>query len=265
MEALQKLEKRLRKRWEEADFAEFVKVDEQMNDLLAQSHRLRYLRSCLWDAVELVDWRSGEIRDRPINQWWAEETLKEMKRLPHLRIQKLVERLKDLIPEMLTFLDGIAQPLADWQVQAAKHFQDRAWATGFQASVARLWRLEHALRNGQGQFRKAALEAEQWLALWIEADPQTQELAEKLLSLLESTVRTSSAAETINSVLRPYLDRRREGTDLVSRQLFLNLFVLWFNMHKFERGPRKGKSPYELAGIDLGTDDWLTLLGYPPD
>lgn len=265
MEALQKLEKRLRKHWEEADFDEFVKVDEQMNDLLAQSHRLRFLRSCLWDAVELVDWRSGEIRDRPINQWWADETLKEMKRLPHLRIQKLVERLKDLIPEMLTFLDGIAQPLADWQVQAEKHFQDRAWATGFQTSIARLWRLEHAVRNGQGQFRKAALEAEQWLALWIEADPQTQELAEKLISLLESTVRTSSAAETINSVLRPYLDRRREGTDLVSRQLFLNLFVLWFNMHQFERGPRKGKSPYELAGIDLGTDDWLTLLGYPPD
>jgi hypothetical protein len=42
------------------------------------------------------------------------------------------------------------------------------------------------------------------------------------------------------------------------------LFALWFNLHKFERGPRKGKSPYELAGIALGTDDWLTLLGFPP-
>jgi hypothetical protein len=47
--------------------------------------------------------------------------------------------------------------------------------------------------------------------------------------------------------------------------LFLNLFALWFNLHPFERGPRKGKSPYELAGIDLGTEDWLTLLGFPPD
>ena len=41
--------------------------------------------------------------------------------------------------------------------------------------------------------------------------------------------------------------------------------ALWFNMHKFDRGPRQGKSPYDIAGIDLGTDDWLTLLGYPPD
>ena len=78
-------------------------------------------------------------------------------------------------------------------------------------------------------------------------------------------MRISCAAETINSVLRPYLVRRRECTELHNRQLFLNLFVLWFNMHKFDRGPRKGQSPYQIAGIDLGTDDWLTLLGYPPD
>jgi hypothetical protein len=42
-------------------------------------------------------------------------------------------------------------------------------------------------------------------------------------------------------------------------------FPLWFNMHKFERRPRKGKSPYEIAGIKLNTDDWLTLLGYPKE
>jgi hypothetical protein len=265
LEAADKLEKRLRKHWEEADFAELVKVTEQMDDLLAQSERLRFLRGCLWDAVELVDWRSGEIRDRPINQWLADETLKEMKRLPHPRIQKLVEHMGEVIPEMLTFLDGIDQPRADWQVRAEEHFKDPKAVAYFQSRVARLWRLEHALRNGQKQFHKAAGEAEQWLADWIADDPESHGLAEKLLSLLESVVRTSSAAETINSVLRPYLDRRRECTDLISRQLFLNLFVLWFNMHKFERGPRKGKSPYELAGIDLGSDDWLTLLGYPLD
>ena len=119
--------------------------------------------------------------------------------------------------------------------------------------------------NGHQEFAKAALEAQQWLTLWIEDDPQLQGLAEKLLNILERTVRTSCAAETINSVLRPYLARRRECTTLENRQLFLNLFVLWFNMHKFDRGLREGKSPYEIAGIDLGTDDWLTLLGYPPD
>ena len=78
------------------------------------------------------------------------------------------------------------------------------------------------------QFRAAAQRAHQWVTELITNDPTAQRLAEELLTLLERTVRTSSAAETINSVLRPYLNGRRECTDLGSRQLFLNLFALWF-------------------------------------
>ena len=266
LKVLEKLEKQLCKRWEDATFAKWVRPYEQLENLLTQIDRLSFWYGCLWDAVELVDWRNGEIRHRAINQWLAEETLKGIQQLTHPRIQKLAEGLEKQLPEMLTFLDGIVEPLTDWQAQAEQHFQDHALVAYFQASVARLWRLEHAvLHNGHKHFAKAALEAQQWLALWIEDDPQLKDLAEKLLNILETTVRTSCAAETINSVLRPYLVRRRECTELENRQLFLNLFVLWFNMHKFDRGPRKGQSPYEIAGIDLGTDDWLTLLGYPSD
>jgi len=265
LKAAERLEKQLCKHWDEIVFAKWAELEERFDELVIQINQLCFWRGCLWDAVELVDWRNGEIRNLAINQWLAEETLKGIKQLLHPRIQKLAERLENQLPEMLTFLDGIVQPLSDWQALVEQHFQDHSAAACFQDSVARLWRLEHALRNGQKQFRKSALEAQQWLAAWIEADPQIQALAEKLLNLLERTVRTSCAAETINSVLRPYLVRRRECTDLTSRQLFLNLFALWFNLHKFERGPRKGKSPYELAGIALGTDDWLTLLGYSPD
>ena len=266
LKAAEQFEKKLRKQWSDTVFFEWVKPYEQFEKLLAQINQLSFWHGCLWDAVELVDWRNGEIRQRAINQWLAEEALKGIKPLPHPRIQKLAQRLEEQLPEMLTFLDGILQPLTDWQAQAAQHFQDQSSAVYFQASVARFWRLEHAVQsNGLKGFRQAALKAQQWLAAWMEDDPQLKTLAEKLLNILERTVRTSCSAETINSVLRPYLARRRECTDLSSRQLYLNLFALWFNMHKFDRGPRRGKSPYELAGIDLGTDDWLTLLGYPPD
>ncbi len=261
-----KLEKKLGKHWDEAVFMEWVNSYEQLENILSQITALYFWYGCLWDAVELVDWRSGEIRQRAINQWLAEASLQGIQQLTHPRIRKLAERLEKQLPEMLTFLDGIAQPLADWQVQVEQHFRNHSWAVCFQNSVARFWRLEHAVRrNGHKQFAKTALEAQQWLALWIEEDPHLKDLAEKLLNILERTVRTSCAAETINSVLRPYLVRRRECTELDNRQLFLNLFTLWFNLHKFDRGPRHGKSPYEIAGIDLGTDDWLTLLGYPPD
>ena len=265
MTAAARLEKSLRKRWTDAAFDEWVTLTEQAERLLEQSAQLRFWRECLWDAVEVVDLRSGEIRDRAINEWLLNETLANLEQLDHPRIQALTGRLRAQSSELLTFLDSLAHPLQAWQAKVAQHFPEPEWARFFQASVARLWRLEHALRNGQRQFQAATLAARQLVAEFVADDPPAHRLAQELLSLLERTVRTSSAAETINSVLRPYLESRRECTDLVSRQLFLNLFALWFNMHKFERGPRKGKSPYELAGIALGSEDWLTLLGFPSD
>lgn len=265
MTAAEKLEKRLNKRWTAAEFEQWITVTQRAESLLEQSAQLREGYADLWEAVEVVDRRNGEIRDRAINHWWLTETLAGLRQLTHPRIQKLVERLDAQAPEWLTFLDGLAQPLAVWHTQLADHFPDRKWATFFQASVARLWRLEHALRNGHRNFQAATVSARQWVAEFVANDPGAHQLAEDLLTLLERTVRTSCAAEAINSVLRPYLNGRRESTDPLSRQLFLNLFALWFNLHKFDRGPRQGKSPYELAGIELGTDDWLTLVGFPPD
>jgi hypothetical protein len=124
LKVVEQLEKQLCKRWDDTVFAKWIKPYEQFEDLLAQIDRLSFWYGCLWDSVELVDWRNGEIRQRAINQWLAEETLLGIKQLPHPRIQKLVQGLEKQLPEMLTFLDGILNPLTDWQAQAEPYFQD---------------------------------------------------------------------------------------------------------------------------------------------
>ena len=121
MTAAEKLEKRLNKRWTETEFEQWVTVTQRADSLLEQSAQLRLPMSplprsgvgrwawhaCLWDAVEVVDLRSGEIRNRAINQWLLTETLAGLRQLAHPRIQKLVERLDAQAPEWLTFLDGL--------------------------------------------------------------------------------------------------------------------------------------------------------------
>jgi hypothetical protein len=261
-----RLEKKLTTpRWTDTVFTEWVSLTEHSEALLQQAERLRFWQECLRDAVEVVDLRSGEIRDAAINQWLLDETLIALQQFDHARIQALTKKLLSQAPDWLTFMSVLVQPLADWQTRTAQHFHDSRWAAFFQSTVARLWRLEHAVRNGHRQYLPALAEARLWVAEFVSDDQTAYTLAQDLLNLLEQVVRTSSAAEAINSVLRPFMNSRREATDQTSRQLFLNLFCLWFNMHKFDRGPRSGKSPYQLAGIDLGTEDWLTLLGYPPD
>ena len=186
--AAQRLERRLRKHWSETDFVEWATATERAERLLYQSDRLRFWRGCLWEAVEIVDVANGEIRDRAINGWVLAESLAGLNDLDHPRIQKLTERLQAQAPELLTFLDDLVQPVADWQARLAQHFTEAEWAAFFQASVARLWRLEHALRNGHAQFRAATVAARQLIAEFVADDPAARRLAEDLLTLLERTV-----------------------------------------------------------------------------
>ena len=65
-------------------------------------------------------------------------------------------------------------------------------------------------------------------------------------------------ALAISLVLGPTFIRR-----LVKKQVsqeYLWLLALKHNMEPFAHGKRQGHSPFEMLGIDLGTNDWIDLL-----
>jgi hypothetical protein len=219
--------------------------------------------SHLVDALELVDWRSGEIRDPDINQWLLEETLSAMGDIDQPRVQKWVKTLRRHQTQLLTSLDWLAASLKPFLAKLAQVVAaDQRHS--FLRTVARHWRLQQALINGHLQFRQQAQEAAACYRLLTEHKPY-QLLADNLLTLLNAACRTSSMIEGVNGLLKQFLHNHQAFRSSETLQLYLNLFVLWHNMRVFERGKRQGKSPYQLAGIDPGTDDWLTLLGYPAE
>ena len=55
--------------WSETAFDAWADVDEDAERLVQVSGEVRFWYGCVCDAPEIVDWRSGEIRDREINQW----------------------------------------------------------------------------------------------------------------------------------------------------------------------------------------------------
>ena len=90
-----KLEKQLLQAWDETLFDEkyvpAVMKEEQRYD---QHAAFAEWLSHFVDALELVDWHSGEIRDRTINEWLLEETLTAMTAINHPRVQKWVKTLR---------------------------------------------------------------------------------------------------------------------------------------------------------------------------
>lgn len=260
---------------------EWLTAEDHAEDLVSLSAEVRNLYGHLCDALELVDWRSGEIRDKEINAWLLQEVLKELRSLDHPRVRKLVTYLEGQQDEMLTFLDWLEIKLHPWQRQLTQHFQhfdeaqykDEPQRQFFQSTVARAWRLNRAVANGHNSFRSEAEYATALMAELVADDPLALQLAEQLLNILESVVRTSCAAETINSILRPYLFVKRSFQSRKTAQAWLNLFCLWFNMHPLRRSKRRRgdqpMSPYQYAGVQVYTDDghqtqdWLEAIGYP--
>jgi hypothetical protein len=260
-----KLEKQLLKEWDEPLFDEkYVSAVAKEERCYDQHAAFAEWLAHLVDALELVDWRSGEIRDLAINQWLLEETLAAMSHIDQPRVQKWVKTLRRHQKQLLTSLDWLAASLKPYRQQLAQIVAPDQQES-FMRTVARHWRLQQALINGHSSFGQQAQAAETALQEMVANDAQCRQLAENLMTLLDAACRTSSMIEGVNGLLKQFLHNHQAFRSPETLQLYLNLFVLWHNMRVFERGKRQGKSPYQLAGIDPGTDDWLTLLGYPAE
>jgi hypothetical protein len=258
-----KLEKKLLRQWDETLFDEkYIPAVRQEALRYDQHAALAEWLSHFVDALEVVDWRSGEIRDRAINEWLLEQALTAMTVIDQPRVQKWVKTLRRHQAQLLTGLDWLTTALQPYREQLAQVVSDDQQKS-FMQIVTRHWRLQQALINGHHSFGQQAQEAKVAFEALIADDSQRRLLADKLWALLNAACRTSSMIEGVNGLLKQFLHNHQAFRRPETLQLYLNLFVLWHNMRVFERGKRQGKSPYQLAGIDPGGDDWLTRLGYP--
>ncbi len=260
------LEKQLLKKWDEDLFEQkYLPAVTKEAAAIASHDQFETWLNDLHDALALVDRRSGEIRDPATSQWFLEEILTGMAQIEQRQVQKFVKTLRNHQPQLLTFLDWTAAALAEYDTRLAACMPDAQARLQFIQTVARSWLLDQMLINGHRQWRSEAHKAASLVKSVTDTDVVLAEFALSLRHILDASGRTSSLIESINSLLKSFFRNRKGFKNQETMQAFLNLFVLWHNMRVYEpRCKRGGKSPFQLAGIDLGTDDWLTLLGYPP-
>lgn len=255
--------------WIIRDFDGYEAAYQTADATIGHAQDLHGLVGLLRDAFELVCPRSGEIRDPDTARWYLDAILTDLAAIDNRRVAGLVNYITPQKTQLFTFLDRLDVAVGSWRSAARAHFGEAELVQLFERSVARAWRLGHAAQTGAPRLRPAATRAAAKVASLCQHDPVAQELARELAAILEMTVRTSSASECVNSILELYLHCRRSFQGRVSAQNFLNLFILWHCMRRFERGKRKDQSPFQIAGVRVfdpdgnQTDDWLAALGYP--
>jgi hypothetical protein len=258
------LEKRLAKAWDDTLFEQhYLPALLQEEQAIAQHDAFAVWLGHLCDAFELVDWRSGEIRDPATATWLLEEALTALASIDQPKVQGFVKTLRNHRQQLLTSLTWLEAAMSGFRQAVAEHLPDLEDQKRFERTVARHWRLQQALINGHRLLRSQAAQAEADLNSLIAGDATSARLAACLLQILDNTTRTSSLIECINGLLKSFLNNRQCFHDQETMQAYLDLFVLWHNMRPYQRGKRRGQSPYQIAGIDPGCNDWLELLGYP--
>jgi hypothetical protein len=264
--AVIKLEKKLLKKWDDTLFKEkYIPAIAKETEAIEQFDEFEEWLGHLCDALELVDVRSGEIRDAAVSQWLLAEVIAGMEGIDHRRAKKYAKTLRNHQSELLTFLDWIADALANYDAKLAVSIPDEDARLQFIQAVARSWKLNQMQINGHTQWKKEAKKATALVKSLTDTDETLAEFALALRQVLDASGRTSSLIEAINSLLKSFFRNRKGFKNQETMQAFLNLFVLWHNMRVYDsRNKRGGKSPFQHAGIELGSDDWLTLLGYLP-
>lgn len=259
------LEKALLKKWDDALFEEkYIPAVAKEENAIKQYDEFEEWLAHLCDALELVDIRSGEIREAAVSQWLLEEVITGMEGIEHKRVQKYAKTLRNHQSQLLTFLDWVAEALAGYDDTLSATIPDENARLQFIQAVARSWKLNQTQINGHTQWKKEAEKAAALVKSLTNTDEELAEFALSLCQILDASGRTSSLIESINSLLKSFFRNRKGFKNRETMQAFLNLFVLWHNTRVYaSRSKRGGKSPFRHAGIELENDDWLMLLGYP--
>lgn len=201
------------------------------------------------EQTEVYDARRQRLRTYIEAQRVVDEALELLADVDALDVSAVASTIKGARAGLFTFLQVLERRLTSIDVRWRPVTGPRA---ALFSAVARVW---HEQQRGSERRRdpKRYLTALSGLVYWAKRTENFSEVIEQVFEAIERVVRASSAVESFNSILRPYASVKKR-----LNQRYLALIAFYWNTHRI---PGRGKrTPFEAAGVDLGSDDWVELL-----
>lgn len=198
------------------------------------------------------------LRTRAEAQAQLDQVIAALRGLPDRRVDKLVKELNGRRECCSAFLDRLQDQIDALPVKFRSGISSPLSPSEVRSLITQEVLLSRQLYKSNDP---AVLQA--WQELWQKLNQEVMpylenylELRRAMVKLIGSPVRASSLVEMINSLLRRFQQIKRHPS-----QEFLYLAALHYDMKPFSSGcKRQGRSPFQILGVDLGTDNWLELL-----
>ena len=209
-----------------------------------------FLYNCAIEQLPVFD-KKGNLRNRKDAEGNMVAALELMKGMGHFKINEAIKSIENILGNLFQYLDR------------AKEIVDKIGISGVDNDILKgfyaAWQLgRHATKAKQAE-RKARYKLRQKKQLTLLEDLLEGDFAslnQHISEELDKAVQSSAMVETINSILRPYLNASKNQTS----QNILNLIMFYHNHRRYIQGKRKGNTPLEIFTGEKQNENWDTIL-----
>lgn len=204
----------------------------------------------LIDQLRVFD-NDGNLRDRTEAESNIKLALDLIMTLENNNINKTINKIIKLLPNLLAYFNS-----ATTIVNELKHI-------GISEDVLKdfclAWQYRKNMIKAKHKQRRNFYknqESDKLYHLQQTMGQQYAAMVDIVYTKLDTIVQSSALVETINSIVRAYLNTTRNH---ISQNL-LNLIMFYHNNRRYRGGKRKGKTPLEILTGNKQEKDWIQLL-----
>ena len=193
----------------------------------------------------------GNLRDRTAAESNIKLALDLIMTLENNKINITIKKIAKLLPDLLAYFNTAATIVNELkQIDISEELlKDCCLAWQYQ---------KHKIKAKHKQRRNFYNNKEQDKLAQLQQTmgEQYPAIVDIVYSKLDAIVQSSALVETINSIVRSYLNTTRNH---ISQNL-LNLIMFYHNNRRYNGGKRKGKTPLEILTGNKYQKDWIQLL-----
>lgn len=202
----------------------------------------------------------GNLRCPKKSKKNLEDALKAMESLKHPKTNEEIKTIKNLVPNLFVFFKQ-AQSVVQ-QMERNCNSLEQAEALKAICRAYQYGKNHRKIKSAKAKKYHKQQEQDWLIIAQIHLEQQQnpsmdfEQYKDQCYTTLDNIVQSSAMVETINSIVRIYLN----GCKNQINQAHLNLIMFYHNHRRYVQGKRKGSTPIELLIGQKQQEDWLDLL-----
>jgi len=212
------------------------------------------------EQLDMFD-EKGNIRRSKESKANIQQAIEALASLDHPATNEALKTIKNLLADGLLNFQQVAAKIVHHLKQSCSSAAQRAALK----MICRAYHYQKRLRKTKSADKKAYFKKQQtqWLlraeACWEQTSEQNWSFdvfKKYAYAKLTQIIQSSAMVETINSIVRLYLNNAKNQIT----QEHLNLIMFYHNHRRYVQGVRKNHTPMELLTGQKQEQDWLDLL-----